>query len=303
MTDRILYAVIAGLGIGGMYGFISIGYTVVLAASGVFSFAQGSIVMGGGLAMYGLAQVAGWPALGAIAVILVGGALLGMLCHVIAVLPVTNRRGVHNLTEATLVTTFGLGLALNTIAGLLFGYNTIPVNSYVGTAPVDLFGLHVSRVYIVMIGITLVVAVVLERLLKRTSIGLLLRVTVEDGEGAMLGGVSVSKIIFVAFAFGGLLAALAGALLAPVTFASVGVAQELILPGFAGMAIGGYGSFVGALAGGLAVGLVTELVPVFISPNYVNLIIYGLVLAVLIARPHGLFGSAGKFGAAGLREV
>jgi branched-subunit amino acid ABC-type transport system permease component len=297
------YAVIAGLGVGGMYAFIALGYTVILAASGVFSFAQGSIVMGGSLVMYWLFDREGWPVAAAIALIVAGGALVGMFVHVLSVLPVTNRRGVKNLTEGTLVTTFGLGLILNTIAGLGFGYDVVPVKSYITRTPVHLLGLSVSPIYLVMIGITLVVSFGLERLLNRTGVGLVLRVTVEDAEGARLGGVGVAKVVFYAFALGGGLAALAGGLLAPVIFASVGNASQLVLLGYAGMAIGGYGSFPGALLGGLVVGLVSTIIPLYINAAYVSLIIYGLMIVVLIFFPKGLFGTAGRFGSAALREV
>jgi branched-chain amino acid transport system permease protein len=303
VSQQLGYAIVAGLGTGGMYAFIAISYTVILASSGVFSFAQGSIVMGGALAFYGLAQVANIPVLGAFAIVVFGGALLGMTTDLLAVLPVTNRKGVSSLTEGTLVTTFGLGLLLNTLAGDFFGYNTIPVKGFVSSMPVHLIGLEINPIYLVMISLTIVISVGLELVLRRTKIGLLLRVTVEDVEGAQIGGVSVSRVVFLAFAFGGGMAALAGALLSPLTFASVGLSTELILYGFAGMAIGGFGSFVGALVGGLSVGVVSELVATFWNPNYVDLVIYGSMVALLVVRPRGLFGAPGGFGAAALREV
>jgi branched-subunit amino acid ABC-type transport system permease component len=297
------YAVISGLGVGGMYAFIALGYTVILAASGVFNFAQGSIVMGGSLVMYWLFDLKGWPVAATIALVVAGGALVGVLCHLLSVLPVTNRRGVHNLTEGTLVTTFGLGLILNTIAGMAFGYDTVPVKSYITRSPVHILGLSISPIYLVMIGITLVVSLLLERGLHRTNVGLLLRVTVEDAEGARLGGVNVTKVVAYSFAFAGALAAVAGALLAPVTFASVNNASQLVLLGFAGMAIGGYGSFNGALLGGLLVGLISTIIPLYLNAAYVSLIVYGLMVLVLVVRPRGLFGTAGRFGSAALRAV
>jgi branched-chain amino acid transport system permease protein len=69
------------------------------------------------------------------------------------------------------------------------------------------------------------------------------------------------------------------------------------------MAIGGFGSFTGAMVGGVIVGLISTLVPIWVNPLYVNPIIYGAMLVLLVMRPQGLFGTAGRFGAAGLREV
>jgi branched-chain amino acid transport system permease protein len=259
--------------------------------------------MGGTLAVYGLWQVAHIQFLAVIAILATGGLVLGLVTYLAAVLPVSNRRGVRNLTEGTLVTTFGFGLVLNTIAGMTFGYDTVPVNSYVTRSPLNFLGLQVNPIYLIMIAVTIVLAIVMELILHRSRIGLVLRATVDDAVGASLAGIRVSTVVLVAFGAAGALAVVAGALLAPISFASVSTATTLVLLGFAGMAIGGFGSFTGALVGGVIVGLISTVAPVFINPLYVNLIIYGVMLVLLVIRPQGLFGTAGRFGAAGLREV
>jgi len=296
-------AVIAGLGVGGLYAMIAMGYTLILSASGVFNFAQGSMVMAGTLALYGLWQVAHVQFLLVLVILAIGGLAVGLATYLASVLPVMNRRGIRNLTEGTLVTTFGFGLVLNTVAGMTFGYDTVPVNSYVTRSPISFAGLDINPIYLVMIGATLALAALLELVLHKTRVGLLLRATVGDAVGAALVGIRVGTVVLVAFGLAGGLAVVAGALLAPVSFASVSTATTLVLLGFAGMAIGGFGSFTGALVGGVLVGLISTVVPVFINSLYVNLIIYAVMLVVLVIRPQGLFGTAGRFGAAGLREV
>jgi branched-chain amino acid transport system permease protein len=303
MYQEVGDAVVAGLGVGALYALIAMGYTLILAASGVFNFAQGSLVMGGALAMYGLWQVSHVPFIGVLAILAIGGAAVGAITHLVAVLPVTNRRGVRSLTEGTLVTTFGFGLVLNTIAGITFGYQVQPVNSYVTSQPIDVIGLQIPPIYLVMVGATLVAAIIMEVVLHRTRAGLVLRAVVDDAEGAGLAGIRLSRVVLVAFGLAGALAAVAGALLAPISFASIGIGTQLVLLGFAGMAIGGFGSFTGALIGGVLVGLTSTVVPIWLPAIYVNLIIYGGMTVMLILRPRGLFGSAGRFGAAALREV
>lgn len=303
MYKQVGEAIFAGLGVGGLYAMIAMGYTLVLSASGVFNFAQGSVVMGGTLALYGLWQITGVHFLLVLLILAIGGIIVGILTYLTSVLPVTNRRGVRNLTEGTLVTTFGFGLVLNTIAGKTFGYDTSPVNSYVTRSPLSFIGLKVSPIYLVMIAVTIVLAVVMEVMLHRSKVGLMLRATVDDVTGATLNGVKVSTMVFTAFGLAGALSAIAGALLAPISFASVANANTLVLLGFAGMAIGGFGSFTGALVGGEFVGLVSTVVPIWVNPIYIHLIIYGTMIALLVIRPQGLFGSAGRFGAAALREV
>ena len=287
-----------------MYGLIAMGYTLILAASGVFNFAQGSILMGGTLLLYGLWVVSGLPLLLSLAMLCTAGALAGIITYGLAVRPVTNRKGVRNLTEGTLVTTLGLGLALNTLAGEIFGYNTVPIKSYASESAIRVLGLSISYLYVVMVGVTIVIALLVDTFLRRTRVGVALRATVDDGVGATLLGVRVNRMILTAFAIAGALAALAGALLTPFTFVSVTTASgAFVLYGFAAMAIGGFGSFMGALVGGVVIGIISTLAPVWVDPNYTNLIIYGFMVAFLAWRPTGLFGVAGRFGAASLREV
>ncbi len=303
MARLIAIAAIAGLGLGGIYGMVAMGYTLIMAASGVFNFIQGTIVMAGALVMLWLWQMLGWPVLGVLAIVLGGGALLGVLSYLAAVLPVSRRLGPAHLTEGTLVTTFGLGLALNSVVALTFGYNTVPVKSYVSDSPWNIAGVPIRPIYVVVLAITLAIVIAMEVLLVRTKTGLILRATVQDGDGARLSGIPIMKVVLWSFAIGGSFAAVAGLLMVPVTQASSNLASELALYGFAGMAIGGYGSFKGAFLGGLIVGLATTIPPIWVNPTLVSTIIYGLMLAILMARPRGLFGTAGGFGSARLREV
>jgi branched-chain amino acid transport system permease protein len=303
MFAQIGQAVVAGIGVGGIYGMLAMGYTLILAGSGVFNFALGSVVMGGTLSLYGLWEITGIPFLLSLAILCTGGLVVGIVTYFLAVRPVEGRRGVRNLTEGTLVTTFGLGLLLNTIAGNIFGYDTIPVRSYVSLSAFRVFGIAVSYLYIVMIGVTVVVALGIDTFLRRTQVGIALRATVDDGPGASLMGVRVSRMILTCFGIAGALAALSGALLSPITFASVDAGSSLVFYGFAAMAIGGFGSFIGALAGGIVIGLISTVTPIWVNPNYAVLIIYGFLVLLLVIRPTGFFGTAGRFGAASLREV
>jgi branched-subunit amino acid ABC-type transport system permease component len=269
----------------------------------VFNFVQGTIVMGSALVMYGLWDLERWPLLLVMAIVLAGGGLLGMITYAMAVLPVASRQGVTELTETTLVTTFGLGLALNSVVALAFGYTVEPVKSYVAGTAWRISGVPIDPIFVVMLGTGVFVTVIMELVLKRTKTGLFLRATVADVQGARLSGVRVMKVVLWSFAGAGALAAIAGLLMVPYTSASSGLAGNLALDGFAGMAIGGYGSFKGAMLGGLVVGLASKLPLVWINPNWTTLIVYSLMLIILFVRPRGLFGTAGAFGSARLRSV
>lgn len=294
---------VAGLGLGSIYGLVAMGYTLIMASSGVFNFLQGTIVMGAALVMYWLWQLNHWPILAVLVVVMGGGAIIGMVSYGAAVHPVAARQGIVNLTETTLVTTFGLGLGLNSIVQYTFGYTTFPVKSYVSQSPWVIASVPIRPIYVLMLGVTIVIVVAMELLLKRTKIGLIVRATVQDPEATLLAGIPVLKVVIWAFAGAGILAAVAGLMMVPVTQASSSLADNFALYGFAAMAIGGYGSFKGAFIGGLVVGIATTLPAVWINPSFSSAIVYGLMLVILLLMPRGLFGTAGSFGSARLRSV
>jgi branched-subunit amino acid ABC-type transport system permease component len=201
------------------------------------------------------------------------------------------------------LTTIGLATAANAIVALLFGGDSYPVPSYVSEQPVIAFAIPLRPTYLVMIGAGILVTVAIEFLLRRTQIGHVFRVTLEDNEGAQLAGINTKRVVLAAFGIAGGLSALAGFLIAPVISASAFIAQDLAFYGFAGMAIGGFGSFAGALIGGVVVGLLSGLMPIFIDPQATVPVIWGVVIVALLLKPTGLFGTAGLFGAAKTREV
>jgi branched-chain amino acid transport system permease protein len=296
-------AIEAGIGLGSLYALIALGYTLILAASGVFNLVQGTIVIAGSMVLLGLWAESGWPLFGVAAITLLGGAAVGMLTYLFSVFPLTRRRRAISLTEGTLVTTFALWLVLSTVVQLTFGSTTIPVKSYVSASPLKLGGLPIEPTYIVMVGATILIVAVFEAVLRRTGIGLVLRATVEDSEGARLTGIPITKVVLLAFAIGGALAGIAGLLMAPITYAGPLQNSDLTFYGFAGMAIGGFGSFTGAIIGGLFVGLLTNVPANYINPAYMSTLVYGTMLLILGIRPTGLFGAAGSFGSAKLREL
>lgn len=305
MGALVANAIVAGLGVGSLYGIIAMGYTLILGASGVFNFAQGSAVMGGALVSYGLGTYKHWPVLIVLAIVMATGALIGLVSHTIAVLPLTFRSGVSNLTFGTFLSTLGLGLAFNSIVSITFGDGTIePVKFYVSTNPIHLAGADIRPIYLVMICTTLAIALLFEYISRMTSTGLVMRAVFNDIEGAALAGISITSAVRRVFVIGCLLAALAGFLVAPLSFAQTEIANQYAFYGFAAMAVGGYGSFLGAIIGGLFVGLVSEVPLVWVSNEWSGALIYAALLLVLLARPQGLFGSGGSaFGAAAIREV
>jgi branched-subunit amino acid ABC-type transport system permease component len=300
-ATAVMLGVVTGLALASIYVLIAVSFTLVLAASGVFTFAQGTVVMLGTVLAYIFAVQYGWSAPVVVCVIAAAGVAGGLLTHVIAVLPAIGRS--KNFGHTTMLTTIGLGTAANAAVALLFGSDSYRVPSYVSDNPIMLFSVPLRPTYLVMIAIGLAVTAVVDWVIRNTTIGHVFRATLEDPEGAQLLGIDTIKVITSAFALAGAMSAIAGYLIAPVIAASAFTAQELAFFGFAGMAIGGFGSFSGALAGGSIVGLIAGVTPTLANPHLTLPLLWIVCVGVLLVRPGGLFGTAGLFGSARIREV
>jgi branched-chain amino acid transport system permease protein len=299
--NSLMVGVVSGVGTGAIYVLTATSFTLVLMASGVFNFAQGTIVMLGAVFAFVLGVSLHWPVLAVVACVIGGGTLLGLLTHVVAIAPVM-RRAVH-VSEAAMITTLGLGLAGESLTQKIFGPDPQVVPSYVSSTPWNVAGIPVRPVYVVMVAVTLAVTLALETVMQRTQTGTVLRATLEDPVGAGLVGIDTTKVVAAVFALAGALSALAGFLIAPVTFASPFLSANIALFAFAAMGVGGFGSFRGALVGGIAVGIIGGVVPVVLDSHATLPILFAIVLAVLLVKPAGLFGVKGYFGNVKLREI
>lgn len=300
-VTSIVLGFVTGLAFASIYVLIAISFTLVLVASGVFNFAQGTIVMLGTIGAYLIGVKMGWPALATAAAVGFIGALAGILNHLLAVRPAIGRS--RSFTHTTMLTTLGLGTGVNALVALLFGSDSHRVPTYVTETPLMFFGVPLRPTYLVMIAVGTLVTLGVELVVRRTSIGHMLRVTLEDPDGARLMGIDIRKVIALSFALAGAMSGVAGFLIAPTIGASAFTAQELAFYGFAGMAIGGFGSFAGSLAGGLIVGLMVGVTPTLGNPHAALPLLWLIVVLTLLLKPAGLWGAAGLFGSARLREV
>lgn len=296
-----LIGVIAGLGTGAIYVILGLSYNLVLAVSGIFNFAQGSILMAGTFLAYGFLMSVKMNVALAIILAAACGVVAGYFCELVAVRPLYGRT--RDIAFAAALSTLGLGLVAENLAASLFSSNPKTISSYISTTSFNVHGVPVQPIYIVTVGIAVIVSLVLEIGLSRSTVGHRLRACLEDRAEAELHGIDTQKVVRVIFAIAGLLAVLAGFLIAPVTSASPFVADDLGFYAFAGMAIGGFASFRGALVGGTIVGLISGIVPVYISANWTQPLIWLAIVATLVIRPRGLFGYAGLFGAKRAREA
>ena len=279
----------AGLGLGGAYALIAASFNLIVASTGYFVFALESVVSLGGILTY--VMTADWHLPMLLVAVLVGvaGLIAGGLLDVIAHRPFEGRTA--NVGLDVLLATIGLSIAIDAALGLAFGGSSRTVTDYVSASPVVIAGVDVNPAYMVMVAAIIVLTIVAEFVFRETSTGRNLRATQLDSEGVGLMGLNVGLMTTGVFAVSGALAALAGFLLTPITAASATTGAQLVIPAFAALALGGFGSFRGAVGGSLVVGLVVGIVPLYISSSYVNLILLAAIVGTLLLRPQGLFGA------------
>jgi branched-chain amino acid transport system permease protein len=280
-----------GLGLGSMFALMAMSFSFVVSASGIFNFALESVVSLGSIFAYILIVDWSIPQLGAAAIIVAAGALVGLVMYLVVGLPFEGRS--NDYSGSIAAATIGLALAIDSGANALFGSTPEGVPSYVTENPIVIAGVPVRPQYLVMFLVLIAIVLIGEFIFRRTRAGLVMRAVQHERSGAALLGIPNRRVIAIAFAVSGVLAAGAGFLLASVTEASSTVGTSLLIPGFAAMAIGGFGSFRGAVIGGLVIGVIEGVGPFLVNSNAIDPLVFLVMVILLLWRPNGIVGVRG----------
>jgi len=275
----------AGLASGAVYVLVALGFNVVFVASGTFNFAQPQYLILGTFLGYLIAGVLGYPVPLAMLAGGLAGFVIGLLEERIAVRPISGS-GVHG----ELVTTVGWSVIMEGVILLVWGVEARKVPALVPDISIDLAGGRISATEALLVAVAVVLPLALHGWSRWTLHGLANLATAEDRNAAMLRGINVPRLALFSFAGAGALMGALGPIVGPKTFAIASLGGVIILKGFVALSIGGFGSYPGALIGGLAVGIVEALAARYLGSSYGALSVFVLLLAVLMARPQGLFG-------------
>jgi branched-chain amino acid transport system permease protein len=192
----------------------------------------------------------------------------------------------------TLLLTFGLGLVMEDMFGLIFGPNPYRLETPIAGG-VEAFGIFLPsyRLFLIIVGMAIIAAVAF--VVYRTRLGAMVRAAAYDRHMAASLGVPVQHVYAGAFAFGVALAGLAGVLLAPMYSVFPTMGRDFILMAFTVVIVGGMGSIAGAVVAGLLLTQVQAITSLYISPVWSDPIVFGIMVATLMVRPQGLFGRLG----------
>ena len=282
-------AVVSGLSVGAVYALVGVGYNVVFAATRVFNLAQGQILMLGVMFTFQFRQVWGLNTLLAVALGAIAAGLVNVLVDRAAVAPLRAAgHGFHGL--GTLVTTLGASIVIVNLAVMHWGNDPQPFNRYFGIRGWDIGGVIITKQQVLMVVGAIVVVGAYQLFIDRTRWGVGLSAMAEDSEAAALRGVPVAYGRSLAFFLGGLISGIGGAIIGPVTAANANLGFEFGLKGFVAVAIGGFGSATGALAGGMVLGISESMMVTYGNDSYRTFAGLLLMLAILLVRPQGILG-------------
>jgi branched-chain amino acid transport system permease protein len=289
MGQQSMTIFLPALGAGLVQGFalalVAVGFTVIYRSTRLLNFINGQQLLLGGYVTwkvdtatsvgFGVALVCG----------LVAGALGGLVIDRV-VLGSVRRRG------DLLIQTIALLAATEIADGLyqlVFGTNALNFPLYAPDTKI-IPGLHLSETDLIIIGSTIAALLVLSAFLYLTNIGSKMRAVAENSTGAILVGIHPGRYVTAAWVIGGVLAALSGALLTPKYLLSPGVGATFTFDAFAAVAIGGLGSFTGAIVGGLVIAVAESIVAATFSGGYEAFVSLAVTVVVLAIKPTGLFG-------------
>src|SRR5580765_24296 len=283
--------VIGGILSGVMYSLVALGFVLIYKASGVFNFAQGSLVFFAALTFVGLTEH-GLSFGAALAATLVVMIVLGLLIERLVLRPLVNQPQI-----SLFMATIGLSFFIEGLAQLLWGANVRGLELGIQDEPIkllsDVAGINVSKFDLVAAGIAAVLVAGLGLFFSRTRIGRALRAVADDHQAALAVGIPLQQIWGIVWAVAGFVALVAGLLWGArngVQFALTFVALKALPV----LILGGFDSIPGAIVGGLIIGATEKLAEVYIGPfvggGIEGWFPYVLALVFLLIRPEGLFG-------------
>ena len=285
----LLQQLVNGLMLGSTYALIAIGYTLVFGVLHLVHLAHGEVFMIG--AFIGLYVVL-WSGAGvavALVAALLGTALLGVLIELVAFRPLRARTG-HAL--APMISTIGVGIVLQEVATRLFGSELVGFPHRLQPVTFALGPVTITSVQLLILGVALALMIALHLFVARTRLGMAMRATAESVVAARLLGIETSRIIVLTFAIASALGGAAGVLVG-LSFNAISpfMGIDMGIKGLAIMLIGGLGNVQGAMVGGIVLGIVEVLSVAYLASSYRDAFAFAIMIAILLFRPQGLFGS------------
>jgi branched-chain amino acid transport system permease protein len=282
---QFLQQIFSGLASGAIYASVALALVMIYRATDLVNFAQGEMAMFSTYIAWTLVN-AGLPFWAAFVITLIVSFLGGMAIERVIIRPVEN-----SPVLAAVIVTIALLLIFNSTAGWIYSYTVQDFPSPFPDRP--LLGALITTRDLGVIVVTLIMLVLLFLFFRFTSTGLAMRAAAQNPESARLCGISVGSMLAIGWGLAAAIGATAGIMVAPVLFLDPNMMGGVLIYAFAGALLGGITSPVGAVVGGLIVGVTENLVGTYLIASQLKLTVaLALIILVLVFKPNGLFGTA-----------
>ena len=282
----LLPAAINGLTMGAVYALIALGLTLIYGVLHIINFAHGSLLMAALYGVFFLYKLLGVDPYAAMAVLVPAGFVAGYALQRSVIGAIKPGRD-----QNVLLITLGVSIVLDNLAVYFFSGDTQTIDTRYSLEMVNLGVALVSLPRLIGLGAALVFTAALWLLISSTDLGRAIRAVAKEPHGARLVGIDVDHIFAMSFGIGTACLGAAACLLLPMFYVSPHVGQVFVLIAFTVVVLGGMGSFMGALIGGLLIGVTESLGGLIFGESAGQLAIFLIFIAVLLFRPTGLFGS------------
>jgi len=286
--DTILQLVLNGLAVGCIYGLVALGFVLIYKTTELVNFSQGDLLMLGAFTCYMFVVWYGVGYWAAFALAIVAVALFGALLDATIL-----RRVIGQPQFAVVMLTIGLGATFRSFASITWGSEIYTLPTPFSARQTMLGKVSVSHEYVAIIVGTVLLCAVLYAFFTYTKVGVAMQATSQNQLAAYYMGIPVKRMFSLIWAISAGVAAVAGVLLAPVSLIDVNLGF-IGLKAFAAAVLGGFGSILGALIGGLTIGLIEMFAGTYLPQGFKDVAAYVVLLIVLAVRPQGMFGTVGR---------
>jgi branched-chain amino acid transport system permease protein len=264
---------INGIAVGAIYALVALGIVLIYKATEVLNFAHGDLLVVSAFSAWGLITV--------ISVALFAYALAAFVIRRIAGQP----------QVSGVMLTIALAFMIRGAVSMVFGPESRNYPTPWSNQSSQIAGLSVANLQLVILGTSMLVTLVLFFFFRYTRLGVAMQAASQNQLAAYLNGVRVKRVNSLVWALGGITAAFAGVLLAPITLVDISL-WFVTLKALSALVLGGFGSIPGAIVGGLLIGLIEQYAGVYMPDGTKDVVAYLVLIGVLIVRPHGLLGEA-----------
>lgn len=282
----VVQLLIGGVTVGSVYSLVALGFHIIYRSTGAINFATGEQVVLGGLLAVTFTTVLKLPLVAAFfGTILIAG-LIGLIYERLVIRPVLKFSDL-----AIVISSIAVSIIMQNSMAVIWGKEHIVFPPFTTGNPVTIAGAVVERQSFWIIGLAFAAVVVLRLFFDFSLMGKYIKATLNNRTAAKLVGINTTRMVALTFGLAGAICAMAGVVVAPITYAGGALGTMIALKGFVAAVVGGLSSSTGVVLGGIVFGILEFLAAGFISSGYRDAIALLVLLIFLIIKPSGLFSS------------